>query len=467
MLRVVELFAGVGGFRFGFESLNASSGAKSFEIVWSSQWEPSTKTQHASEVYRKHWNISEKIGDDLYSNLSGTDVHSNRDINLVSAKNIPDHDLLVGGFPCQDYSVAKTLNKSDGIVGKKGVLWWDIHRILKEKKPSIVLLENVDRLLKSPTSQRGRDFAIMLSALDEIGYDVEWRVITASDYGMPQRRTRVFIIGLRRKTKLNEKLRDSQCLNEWLEINGVFAKAFPVHSSSLQKTLIPIEINMQPLMEKPDFTLHDLSTEFNLGGGVTPFLNSGVMIGGEYHALGVKAKYSGERTTLGNILLSSSKVPTDYMITTNDLLREKGWIYQKGAKKEPRKGRDGFAYQYSEGPVSFPDSKSKPSRTIITGEGGSGASRFKHVVKFRLTKAHRSWLAEQDTDQINRCREKLALASNEWVRRLHPIELERLNMMPDNHTLELSNSKRAFMMGNALVVGIITRIGEVLINELD
>ena len=467
MLRIVELFAGVGGFRLGFESLNTCSDGKNFEIVWSNQWEPSTKTQHASDVYRKRWNISETIGDDLYSDLSGADVHSNQDINLVSAEDIPDHDLLVGGFPCQDYSVAKTLNKSDGIVGKKGVLWWDIHRILKEKMPSIVLLENVDRLLKSPTSQRGRDFAIMLSALDEIGYDVEWRVITASDYGMPQRRTRVFIIGLRKGTKLNEKLRDSQSLNEWLEINGLFAKAFPVQPSSLQMTLIPLEIKMQQLMQKPDSTLHDLSTEFNSEGKATPFLNSGVMIDGEYYTLKLKSKYSGERTNLGNILLSSTNIPIDFLIRADDLLREKGWIYQKGAKKEPRKGRDGFTYNYSEGPVTFPDSKSKPSRTIITGEGGSGASRFKHVVKFRLTKDHRSWLDEQEIDQIKQCRDKLTIASNEWVRRLHPIELERLNMMPNNHTLGLSDSKRAFMMGNALVVGIITMIGEVLIDQLD
>ena len=467
MLRVVELFAGVGGFRLGFENLNSESEDEQFQIVWSNQWEPSTKTQHASEIYRKRWSLDESIEEDVYSDIDGRDVHSNQDINTVSATEVPDHDLLVGGFPCQDYSVAKTLNKADGIVGKKGVLWWDIHRILKEKNPDYVLLENVDRLLKSPTSQRGRDFAIMLSALHKIGYDVEWRVITASDYGMPQRRTRVFIMGIKRGTKLSLNLRNSKSPESWLQQEGLFAKAFPVHQTNLQTTLIPLEIEMNKLLEKEDYTLHDLTNEFNKEGKATPFQNAGVVIAGEYFTQKLEPRYSGGRTYLGDILLPPSKVPAEYMISANDLLREKGWIYQKGAKKEPRKGRDGFTYQYSEGPVTFPDSRTKPSRTIITGEGGSGASRFKHVVIFKPTKKQKQWLEEQDADEIIECRARLSLKPGEWVRRLHPIELERLNMMPDNHTLGLSDSKRAFMMGNALVVGIITRIGKVLIEEID
>jgi DNA (cytosine-5)-methyltransferase 1 len=466
VVKVVELFAGVGGFRLGFENLNSEAGDEHFQIVWSNQWEPSTKTQHASEIYRKRWKLTESIGEDIYSDIDGSDLHSNQDINTLSAKDIPDHDLLVGGFPCQDYSVAKTLNKSDGIVGKKGVLWWDIHRILKEKNPAFVLLENVDRLLKSPTSQRGRDFAIMLSALHEIGYDVEWRVIRASDYGMPQRRTRVFIIGMKRGTKLNQNLRASESPEYWLQKGGLFAKAFPVRQINQQTTLLPLEIEMNKLLEKEDYTLHDLSNDFNSDGKATPFHNAGVVIDGEFFTRKLESRYSGKKTNLGDILLSPSKIPEEYMLSANDLLREKGWIYQKGAKKEPRKGRDGFTYQYSEGPVTFPDSKIKPSRTIITGEGGSGASRFKHVVIFKPTKKQRQLLEEQNKEELAQCRTKLSLKANEWVRRLHPIELERLNMMPDNHTLGLSDSKRAFMMGNALVVGIITRIGEILIEEI-
>ena len=119
--------------------------------------------------------------------------------------------------------------------------------------------------------------------------------------------------------------------------------------------------------------------------------------------------------------------------------KEKGWKYLKGAKDEPRKGTDDFTYQYKEGPMIFPDALDKPSRTIITGEGGPAPSRFKHVIK-----------------QGNK------------YRRLTPIELERLNMFPDNHTQldGITNSKRAFFMGNALVVGVIKKIGVELFKQI-
>jgi DNA (cytosine-5)-methyltransferase 1 len=152
-IKVAELFAGVGGFRLGLEKSN------NYDIVWSNQWEPSTKMQHASKVYEERF---------------GKENHSNEDINQVVTRNveeIPDHDLLVGGFPCQDYSVATTLHNSKGLKGKKGVLWWSIHQILENKKnkPKYLFLENVDRLLKSPARQRGRDFAVMLQSLNDLG----------------------------------------------------------------------------------------------------------------------------------------------------------------------------------------------------------------------------------------------------------------------------------------------------------
>ena len=111
-LKVIELFAGVGGFRVGLERADSSI----FKTIWANQWEPATKTQHTADIYRK------RFGDVC-----------NEDINNVKTEDIPDHDMMVGGFPCQDYSVASTLNHSKGIEGKKGVLWWSIYRILKEK----------------------------------------------------------------------------------------------------------------------------------------------------------------------------------------------------------------------------------------------------------------------------------------------------------------------------------------------
>ena len=183
-IRVVELFAGVGGFRIGLERAS-----NRFETIWNNQWEPATKRQDASIVYQSRFGIA---------------GHSNNDISTVPVSQIPQADLLVGGFPCQDYSVATTLKNSGGIEGKKGVLWWQIHRILRDSAnpPPYLFLENVDRLLKSPASQRGRDFAIILASLSDLGYAVEWRVINAADYGMPQRRRRTYIVAYRKNTQL-------------------------------------------------------------------------------------------------------------------------------------------------------------------------------------------------------------------------------------------------------------------------
>ena len=152
----------------------------------------------------------------------------NENINNVKTENIPDHDMMVGGFPCQDYSVASTLNHSKGIEGKKGVLWWSIYRILKEKgekRPKFVLLENVDRLLKSPAKQRGRDFAIILECLNSLGYIVEWRVINAAEYGMPQRRRRTYILAYKPERDLVKGFYTDKDL---IYRTGFFAKAFPV-----------------------------------------------------------------------------------------------------------------------------------------------------------------------------------------------------------------------------------------------
>ena len=211
LLRVAELFAGVGGFRLGLE--RASGRSAGFVVVFSNQWEPGRKKQHASDTYVARF---------------GAMHHVNADIAGVKADAIPDHDILVGGFPCQDYSVASTLRNAKGLVGKKGVLWWQIHRILrdKKKKPDYLLLENVDRLLGSPVGQRGRDFAVMLRSLDELGYAVEWRVLNAAEYGMPQRRRRVFLLGYRKGTALYKMLRSSAAA-EWLMYEGPMAKAFP------------------------------------------------------------------------------------------------------------------------------------------------------------------------------------------------------------------------------------------------
>ena len=403
-LKVIELFAGVGGFRLGLEQTNA------YEVIWSNQWEPSTKTQHASMVYEARF---------------GSKNHSNTSIEEVPTAQIPDADILVGGFPCQDYSVATTLQNSKGLLGKKGVLWWSIHRILSEKKnpPKYLFLENVDRLLKSPSTQRGRDFAVMLQSLDSLGYAVEWRVINAADYGMPQRRRRVFIMGYHKSSAVYDSLVRAET-KAWLTASGTIASAFPVGKVMENQTSFTLAQDLVTLSE-----------QFNKGAKLSPFQNSGVCIKGLITTGKTMPQYIGPRTVLADVLQEAA-VPSDFYIAEEDVAK---WEYLKGAKKEVRTAKSGFSYNYSEGRMQFPDGLNKPSRTIITGEGGKSASRFKHVVQ-----------------------------TPKGLRRLTPLELERLNMFPDHHTslAGISAAKRAFFMGNALVVGLIEGLGTSLCEKI-
>ncbi len=417
-LRVVELFAGVGGFRLGLSGKKGER-EKDFITVWFNQWEPGTKKQHAHDVYASR-----------FAPLPGEERQfTNTNISEVVKKaqqgdfKIPDHDVLVGGFPCQDYSVARTLSQAAGIAGRKGVLWWEIRNILelkqKEKRPvKYIFLENVDRLLKSPASQRGRDFAIMLATLADLGYAVEWRVVNAAEYGMPQRRRRIFIVGYHKSTDIYRQM-DAMESTEIITEKGILASGFPVSA----KAGLPTSDNLIG-------SYADITEQFNTDSPATsPFYNAGFMKGRAFYSIPVVANYGGRQKTLGDILIDEQKVPETYFV--NGTLKQ--WKYLKGAKNEERQGQNGFKFNYTEGSMAFPDPLEKPSRTIVTGEGGATASRFKHVIK---------------------------TASGKY-RRLTPLELERLCMFPDNHTeLEgISDVRRAFFMGNALVVGVVERIG--------
>lgn len=402
-IRVVELFAGVGGFRIGLEGASDA-----FKTIWNNQWEPSTKHQDASLVYQARF---------------GKKGHCNEDINTIATSDIPDHDLLVGGFPCQDYSVAATLSRSGGIEGKKGVLWWQIYRILSEKgdnRPPYLFLENVDRIINSPANQRGRDFAIILASLADLGYIVEWRVINAADYGFPQRRKRTYIVAYQKSSVVASKVENAK---QWTLFEGVLAKAFPFTI----KDNIEREFTI-------DGDIKNVSDNFNKGKKDSPFEDAGIMIDRQVYTTKSTPTYAGDiRQTLGDILVDESFVPEEFFISDEELPK---WQYEKGAKKINRVSKEGYEYIFSEGGMAFPDYLDKPSRTMITGEGGNAPSRFKHVIQ---TPSGR-------------------------YRRLIPIELERLNMFPDNHTLhaEVSDGRRAFLMGNALVCGVVQEVGKSL-----
>ncbi len=408
-IKVAELFAGVGGFRLGLDGYENTErpelnmpAAGPFQTVWANQWEPpgTEGKQFAARCYKARF---------------GEDSLVNEDINKVldefekGSIEIPDVDMLVGGFPCQDYSVAKPLSNAHGIEGKKGVLWWDIYRFLNLKKPKLVLLENVDRLLKSPASSRGRDFAIILACLASAGYSVEWHVVNSAEYGFPQRRKRVYLYA---------ELTDEDWNLGQRAVDGVLADALPVEN--------PIDSREFEIQHDP----YEITESFELASKKSPFGTAGVMQGFKVFTWDLAESYDGERRTLGDVLSPASQVPDSFWIDPENL---ESWRYLKGSKREERiDKKTGYSYFYSEGSMSFPDSLDKPSRTILTGEGGSGASRFKHVI-------------EQDGR----------------LRRLIPDELDQLQGFPKGWTAEgMSDTRRAFCMGNALVVGIPHAIGK-------
>jgi DNA (cytosine-5)-methyltransferase 1 len=390
--RVVELFAGVGGFRLALER-------SGWETVWSDQWEPGRRLQHASDCYRAHF---------------GEKGHQNLDITSFAGKDIPDHDLLVGGFPCQDYSVATSNAK--GISGRKGVLWWEIRRILEDRRPDYVILENVDRLLRSPTTQRGRDFGIMLRCLVDLGYVVEWREINAADYGAPQRRRRVFIFAAGEATTFGQAALEASDCEGWVQRKGFFAKEFPVTSAPQHRfgEEDPHAVLPKSLQRTSDSFAHDLH-------------GAGLARGGKVWTYKV-APRAEPLVTLGSVL--ERGVDKRFYIQKSDLAR---WKYLKGAKAEARKAANGYEYAYTEGPLPFPDPLDRPSRTVLTDEGGLSPSRFKHIIEDPETNEYRV---------------------------LTPIEVERLDMFPDNWTdTGMPEKFRYFCLGNALVVGLVERMG--------
>ena len=420
---VVELFAGVGGFRCGFNHVTLEDGVvhedDTWDFVWANQWEPSTKTQAAYDCYVERFGESEN--------------HVNEDIAAVDKTKIPNHTLLVGGFPCQDYSVARSLSNEKGIEGKKGVLWWQIAEVLEEKRPPFVLLENVDRLLKSPSFQRGRDFGVMLRTLLDNGYSVEWRVINAAEYGFPQRRRRVFIFAYHKSTNYYKKM-DKVPFEDLIYNQGIFAQNFPIKANTSSQTNLSgnnlktsDEFNQTSISKKEFEDLVDLSDNFSFS-----FLNAGLMHKGNIYTFKTEPDCD-EITTLGSII-EKGEVDEKYFLKDEKLEKMK---YLKGSKRIERTKPNGEKYFFTEGNIAFPDYLDRPARTMLTSE--STMNRSSHIIK------------DVQTGEL---------------RTITPVEAERIQMFPDNWTNvespAMTERRRYFMMGNALVVGIVERLGAYL-----
>lgn len=430
-LNVVELFAGVGGFRLGLEAVHGSP----FSVTLSNQYEPARKVQHASTVYKSHWRDGVHLNEDIAIVLKSGDFQ--RAIRVAAP------DVVVGGFPCQDYSVAKPLSHSKGIEGKKGVLWWSISGLLKQRiddgEPvKYLVLENVDRLLSSPASCRGRDFSVVLATLYGLGYAVEWRIVNAAEYGFPQNRRRIFIVAYHKSTGAYRRMKEELTTDAGWHTQAVLTKAFPSTLVAPLDAVNPsLTIRNEPLLQQFVYT--------PLSNGKSRFANAGFMVEGRVWSCRVTtdlpagyAEFTGSSTarTLGDVISKTSLVPSSFYVQEE---AEERWRLAKAAKSIPRE-KNGFSYTYSEGTMPYPDRLDRPARTIITSEGGPTATRSKHLVR----------------------------EASGLLRRLLPEELEELNGFPRGFTdhAEISDITRAMLMGNALVVGLVTRIGSALMQTI-
>ncbi|HHD7906045.1 TPA: DNA (cytosine-5-)-methyltransferase [Enterococcus faecalis] len=400
-IRVAEMFAGVGGFHLGLK--NASP---NFEIIWANQFEPSRKNQFAFKIYQERFPEIEP---------------SNEDFSKIDKTCIPDMDLLVGGFPCQDYSVAASGAK--GIVGKKGVLWWDIRKTIKVKKPKYIFLENVDRLLSSPgvtTVQPGRDFGIMLRTLSDLGYGVTWKMINASDYGFPQKRRRTFIFAFRKDSIFMKNMKNINLENED-EIRNFLTNMSPLSSTLANKEIHDFEeISLMNQLELKDF-----SDNFRIKRG---FRKTGFMIDGHVYMANYQPVMR-PKCTLRTII--KPNIEDDSLYLSKE--QKNKFAELKAGFRKIKISKTGHPYKYGMGAIAYPDSLDEPARTMVTSE--HTISRMSHVVRD---------------------------PGNNKKRLISPEEAELINMFPEGWTkIEgITKTNRYFTMGNALVVGLVTEIGE-------
>lgn len=430
-LRVLELFAGVGGFRCALEPTktpteSTEDPAPGYQVVWANQYEPDAKRQWAADIYRWHW-PGELDGRDIRAVLS--DPHT-----LARLAELRP-DVLVGGFPCQDYSVAQPVRRAHGLAGDKGQLWWSVHDLLKQLRErgqpvAHLILENVDRLLSSPAGARGRDFAVILGSLLELGYAVEWRVVNAADYGYPTRRKRLYILAHHQHTALGRAAlaaaANAHSARQWLTQGGAIARGLPGDTNTETGLLLPHE-------------LPQLLADTELSPAKSPFANAGLCACGQVWTAPIAARSSADFTafvgqaqplTLGDVVAGTTVVPEAFFIPEDQLPR---WQACKGAKRIPRVSATGHVYTYSEGAMAFPDPLDRPARTVITSEGGASPSRTTHVVRH----------------------------ADGRLRRLTPEEVEALMGFARGHTAldGIRPAQRVALMGNAIVVGVVRRLG--------
>lgn len=267
-LKIIDLFAGIGGIRLGFEKIGA-------ECVFSSEWD-----KHAQDMYEE--NFGERpLGD----------------INEINPKDIPDHDFLLAGFPCQPFSIA---GKQLGFADTRGTLFFNIEKILEEKRPYGFLLENVSRLV---THDKGRTFKVIIDKLENLGYTVHYKVLNTIDFGLPQLRKRIYIVGFKDKIHFQFPIPDGKkiLLEEILEPEDKIPDNYYVSDSIREKRLSKV---------KPNAPYPSIWHE-NIGGNISALPHScALRAGGSYNYLLV----NGERRLTGREMLRLQGFPDSFKI---------------------------------------------------------------------------------------------------------------------------------------------------------
>lgn len=355
-MKYISLFSGIGGFEMGIHQVSEKMGIE-LECVFSSEID-----KYARKIYEKNFGV-EPYGD----------------IKQINEYDIPNHNLLVGGFPCQAFSIA---GKRAGFDDIRGTLFFEIARIARAKRPEILLLENVRGLL---SHDKGRTFEVILKTLDDIGYDVEWQVLNSKNYGIPQNRERVFIVGHLRGSGRR--------------------KIFPIAGESRQT------INQ---INNPTHS----NNRVYFDEGISPTLNC--MEGGNRQPFVIVNKEIKIRD-------NSTCLDANYYKGLDNHGARTGVLIKEATKQGYTESNIGDSINYSQ-----PNSKTR-------------RGRVSNIANTLDTGCQQGVL----TEDIR-------------IRRLTPIECERLQGFPDNWTEGLSDTQRYKCIGNAVSVPVI----EAVITEL-
>ena len=376
-MKFIDLFAGIGGFRYGLQKVEIESesssdhesgasqhGQRAFHCVWSNEWD-----KYANKIYTKHFGECDS-----------------RDIRTVDTKDIPDHDLLCAGFPCQSFSIA---GKRLGFEDTRGTMFFEIARIIRDKRPRYFLLENVKGLL---SHDEGKTFQTILGVLSDLGYEYQWQVLNSKNFGVPQNRERVFIVGHLRETSRPEVFP----IGESYSISHQTKYAEQAGRSRISST---IDARYGSLRNAGETYLH--------------------YIGG---------------------------------------IRGKRDMWLKDNKQNSRNFSQGQRVYSSDGIAS----------TIAGNAGGLGGKTGLYAIPVltpdRMEKRQNGRRFKNDGDPAFTLtsQDKHGVYDGLNIRRLTPVECERLQGFPDNWTEGISDTQRYKCLGNAVTTLVITEIGKKL-----